>query len=346
MRSDRGGILIVTFWTLLVLSVLASGIAFRLSMDMRLSRYFLEGLRAQEIAMAGVYRAMEMLSNDEDDYDSLYECGIRMKASRKPQDFFNKISLGEGNFTLEYKQDGHVFSGFSDEDRKINLNTAGENVLISLLTVIGEVKDPFAARDMAVFILDWRDADHVNRSQKSAEDDYYRSLPQGYDCADRPFRTTEELLLVKDMTQEIYDKISEYITVYGEESVFKINLNTASIPVLHVIGVSVGMQDENAARLAQRIAEWRSGSDNKPGTADDAIFTASDIESLEKHLPDLTALAQANLIPVFKSFFKSYSSYYRIESAGSCGAIQKKITVVTAKNRDKGQSKFIYYHQD
>ena len=163
--------------------------------------------------------------------------------------------------------------------------------------------------------------------------------------ADRPFRSIEELRLVKDVTPEIFRKIEKYITVYGDNGPWLINLNTAPEPVLRVIGISIGMADDNAERLSQRIVEWRAGPDKKPGTEDDLILTSADIGVLEQRFPDLTVLLQANLIPTFKNFFKSSSSYYRIESAGTVGGVRKKLTAVLAKKDNKGQPKFVYYHQ-
>ena len=346
MSSNKGAILIVTLWTLLILSVLAAGMAFRLSLDARLSLYFLDELRAESIAKAGLFRAMDLLHEDIDDFDSLFECGIRLKPDEKPAAYFENIPLGDGAFNVGYEQDGRYFFGLSDEDRRINLNLAGENILTTLLMSLGEVREVSDAREMAYNIIDWRDADHASSIQMGAEDGYYESLSRPYECADRPFHTVEELLLVKDITPEIYKKIQDHVTVYGEGNQLQINLNTAPLPVLRVLAMSVGISKDNAERLAQRIAGWRAGADGEAGTEDDLALTAVDIQTLEVRLPDLTSLAQANMIPTFKNFFKSYSSYYRIESTGTVNgsAVRKKLTVVVRKKNDEGRPVFAYYH--
>lgn len=348
MRSNDGFILIVTLWTLLILSVLATGMAFRLSLDSRLSLYFLDELRAESIAKAGIFRALDMLDQDVDDFDSIFECGIRLKPGEKPQDFFENIPLGGGFFSVGYEEKGRKFSGMTDEDGKIDLNSAGETVLIALLTLAGDIRDPFLPREIAYNIIDWRDADHASSIQRGAEDNYYQSLPHPYDCSDRPFRTLEELLLVKDITPEIYEKIRKYVTVYGDMNTLRINLNTAPESVMQAIAVSVGFESQNALHLAERIIEWRSGSDRMPGTEDDVIVTSADIAALETLLPDLTSLRQADMIPSFKNFFKSDSSYYRIESvAGVSGSsVRKKISAIVTKKDDEERPKFLYYHQE
>jgi general secretion pathway protein K len=51
-----------------------------------------------------------------------------------------------------------------------------------------------------------------------AEDDYYRSLPEPYECRDGDFESVEELLLVRGVTREIFfDGLRDRVTVFREE---------------------------------------------------------------------------------------------------------------------------------
>ena len=349
MRDKRrGAILIVTLWILSILSVLAASMAFRLSLELRLSRYYLDEVRVMALAHAGLFRAQELLSKDADDIDTLFQCGILFPIGEKPSDYFKEVPIGEGAFSVAYEEDGKFFYGPSDEDRKINLNTAGENVLTSVFLVTGGVKDPFAARRLANAVIDWRDADSASSMQQGAEDDYYGSLTNSYACADKPFRSVEELMLVRDMTPELFKKIEKVITIFGDPNGLKINLNTASPTVLEIIGLSVGMERDNAGRLAKRIVQYRAGADGDAGTADDNIFTPSDVASLEVRLPDITVLTQATLIPSFKNFFKSGSSYYRIRVTAGIqgGSFRKALEAVVKKEVNKGHPPLVYFHRD
>ena len=78
---------------------------------------------------------------------------------------------------------------------------------------------------------------------------------------EKAFDVLVELLLVKEMTQEIFDKVEGYLTVYGDG---KVNLNTADVLVLK----SLGMRDS----LAEKVITFREGDDGRIGTEDDNAF--------------------------------------------------------------------------
>lgn len=89
----------------------------------------------------------------------------------------------------------------------------------------------------------------------------------------RPFYVKEELLLVEDMTEEIFSNCKDLITVYGTGCV---NINTATAQTMKILGM-----DEE---LTAVISGFRSGSDGKEGTSDDGVF-----ESAADIINDLTA---------------------------------------------------------
>ena len=113
-----------------------------------------------------------------------------------------------------------------DEDSKININTASTDVLSRL---------PGLDMDLATAITG---------SQL------------------RPFKLKEELLLIEDITPEIYDKLKDFVTVNSQGQV---NINTAAPEVL----TALGFDDD----LIEAIREFRSsGKDQIEGTQDDGIF--------------------------------------------------------------------------
>ena len=99
-----------------------------------------------------------------------------------------------------------------DEDSKININTASAAVLSRL---------PGLDMDLATAITG---------------------------CPLRPFKLKEELLLVEDITPEIYNKIKDFITVNSQGPV---NINTAPPEVL----AAIGFDDD----LIEAIKEFRRG---------------------------------------------------------------------------------------
>jgi len=89
----------------------------------------------------------------------------------------------------------------------------------------------------------------------------------------RPFHYKEEILLVKGMTQETYDKFKDLITVFSNG---KVNINTAPLEVLQALGMS--------SALIKAINTFRIGKDEIELTSDDRFFsdTGEIIDSLRK----------------------------------------------------------------
>ena len=139
----------------------------------------------------------------------------------------------------------------SDENGKINLNGINKDnreIFIKFLTKKG--MDILDADVVVDSILDWVDPDdltHVN----GAEDGYYGSLPEPYKAKDAPFNSIEELMLVRDVTPEIFESIRDDITVYGEKEI-KVNINFASKEIISSIP---GLSDDLVDDLLLYIAE-------------------------------------------------------------------------------------------
>lgn len=111
---------------------------------------------------------------------------------------------------------------------------------------------------------DWVDADDNERSL-GAEEPYYRSLNPPYSCRNGKITYPEELLLVKGLTSKIvygdqkHEGIINYITVVGDDG--KINLNTASLPVLQALA------PEMTPKLAQELIDFRKDKQHRAALA-------------------------------------------------------------------------------
>ena len=84
--------------------------------------------------------------------------------------------------------------------------------------------------EMISTILDWLDADIEARFPAGAEDDYYLGLDPAYRTANQNMLSPSELLLLKDLNKEIYDKLRPFVTTLPANTA--ININTASVEVL------------------------------------------------------------------------------------------------------------------
>lgn len=141
---------------------------------------------------------------------------------------------------------GEATVEFIPETAKLNVNYAPPEELYRMLTALGA--DPARARTIAMGIVDWR-----SRPEEGATefDQYYLSLTPSFPSRHASFEETEELLLIKGMTPELYygnfdrdDKgrlrprggLRDCLSVYGTGGA--VDVNTAEPAVLAAIGLS------------------------------------------------------------------------------------------------------------
>ena len=84
--------------------------------------------------------------------------------------------------------------------------------------------------EMISTIQDWLDADIEARFPAGAEDDYYLGLDPAYRTANQDMLSPSELLLLKDLNKEVYEKLQPFVTTLP--AITAININTASLEVL------------------------------------------------------------------------------------------------------------------
>ena len=335
MKTKNGSILILTIWVLSFLTIFAIGMGSIVSSQLNLASYFKDRLTMYYLAKAGVERAtVELITDRNKSCDTLNE------DLTNNESFFKEIPLDTGYFSVSYHLKDktgldEVFYGAEDEASKININYAPAEALKSLLKIIGEVDDGTAS-DIANAVIDWRDEDIVV-SPFGAEDDYYKSLELPYSCKNKKFQVLEELLLVRGMTPEIFLKIKDLVTVYGEG---KTNINTAGFSIFLALGLSND--------FAERMIKFRQGTDEKDGTIDDNVFKS--VEDMRNIGPMFTeeSIALNRLISYDMCAVKS--DIFRITSSGVLKKdkgreLRRTITcVIMRKGEDK--PKILYWREE
>ena len=268
--NSRGSVLIIVLWSLFFLAMLAVAVHAYVMPNAELSNKLMGKAQMRYFANAGVERAIFEVENDDTElYDGLHDSWSRNDA------VFNHGTIDGGMFSAI--KDGAAPGelpqyGLTDEEGKININKAPQQVLKNLFEKIARVEAD-EADAIADSIIDWRDEDDVAH-KNGKENDYYRSLERPYDCKNSDFEVKEELLWVAGVTPEMFDKIQDHITVYGDGAV---NVNTAGIPVL----VTLGMAEE----LAEKVIHFRTVPSSKKGDeVPEGIFTdvASIVDLLSK----------------------------------------------------------------
>jgi general secretion pathway protein K len=217
------------------------------------ARNVVEQKQAYYLARAGIeYAVYEILKSRSAFYQS--QAGQGLGFDRIPPALRGFLSLQLTGGSAEIR--------IIDETGKININAAPDHLVFNLLLMIGV--EPEQADIITDSIIDWLDPDDLV-SPFGAESEYYLSLSEPYPAKNGFFDVPEELLLVRGVTPEIYygrkgiseagDPVEFYglqnhVTTFGGGT--KINLNSASIPVL---GAVPGLDFSMASMIAEMRAE-------------------------------------------------------------------------------------------
>lgn len=185
INNKKGLVIVAVLWTIVVLMILVAVLGRKSRLDMKVSMARIEAVRCKWACRAGAEKAVAVLNEDETDNDSLLDLW-----SDSDEDF-NDIPLENCLFNVRV----------IDEASKLNINYATKDQLMGLQDMLEEIADA---------IIDWRD-DNDNPNGLGVESGYYESLEFGYMARNGPFRTIRELLLVKDVTPELF---------YGEDTNF------------------------------------------------------------------------------------------------------------------------------
>ncbi len=285
-ESQKGSTLILTVWLLMLLSLFALTIGHGVQQRMRAVQAIeiRDDLRA--VAEAGVKRGMELIRIKKQ-VDLTLPDALNQNWSRNLPELQNR-TVGRGYFSVmkyafgsghaRYADRQDLLFGMIDEESKINLNTVNSSAVLTRFFRSAGKLDRDEAAALAESVMDWIDADDESRAD-GAESRYYRHLSLPYEPKNGPLDVLEELLYVKGMTREIFDRVRPFMTVHSNGTV---NINTAPYQVLRAVGFELA--------ITQKILAYRRGPDGIEGTLDDGIFTA--LEDIEPQLSGFSMLGE------------------------------------------------------
>ncbi|MBU2540439.1 MAG: general secretion pathway protein GspK [Candidatus Omnitrophica bacterium] len=302
--NNKALILIVALWIVAILTLLAIGLAHRISIELHLIRFSRDRLKACSALEAAVQSAAYIIAQDINGYDSMNEIWANGIWDEFNESIFKDVKLKQAVFSIIHKVDDEtgvlsLLYGLSDEQARLNINTATANHLQTFF-LEAEIEN---SREISASILDWIDEDEIT-SFDGAEDDYYTGLDMPYHCKNAPLSSIEELLFIKGMDPDKFEKIKPFITVYGDG---KININTVSELLLSSLLISRGTLDSTARKLAGEVVDYRLGDDGEIGTVDDRIFEK--FQDIVLALSSQTSLGEfakcADIIKFNSSFFRA-----------------------------------------
>ena len=232
MRGQRGFALVAVMLVLALLGVVAGEFAFAMRLEATMVRSYREEIIGRHLVEAAVQQAIREILTDSQVVglgDEALLTFFRLPARPLPRLARSEVPLGRGTFAYR----------ITDEEARINLNTAPPDRIDRLLATLGVDKQ---ARDIINDSLqDWKDPNDLHRIN-GAESDHYLKLPVPYRARNANLEDVAELLQIRGVTPELYfgrggePGLAEFVTVHGAGQ--QVNTNTASPTVLKTLGLS------------------------------------------------------------------------------------------------------------
>lgn len=339
--------MIVCIWIVIILVLLALSIGRRVSFEARILRYHLDRSQAFYIAKSGLERIyLEKAGDDYEKYDSLSESwSNKLKEDLNPE--FKDYALGSGKFEIQYSyyeskdKEPKKLYGMQDELSRININmivtesNVNNDLRAEFIEIVKDILDydEEQAEELVDKFIDWIDYDD-NKMEYGKED--YSDI--AISAKNKPLNRLEELLMIEGFDLDIFNKLSNYLTIYGEG---KININTAPVEVLTALGLS--------EESAQDIIAYRDGSDAEPATGDDVpIQDIGELQSKQAEIFKNRTLSNEDINTIsglITARITVTSDFYRVNSSAVVNNVKSKISAVVKIEEDKSPQYEYWYEE-
>ena len=257
---QRGLALVMVMWLVVLLSIIASGHAYNVHTETRLAAMHIQTAKARASVETGLsYAILQLLAED----------------ATNPWPI-------DGTVDQILFDDTQIRIAIRDATGLIDLNAAGPDLLQTLTTALNV--DQERQELIVAAILDWRDADDL-KHLGGAEDSDYVSRGYPWTPRDNEFSSVEELRYVMGMTQQLFNEMAPFTTVYSEQA--GINLEFAAPFLINAMkGQDVVPASSNRSLMnAQTVAATGSGTyhiyvsstnDEGVGASAEAVIRVSD----------------------------------------------------------------------
>ena len=235
MTTERGFVLISVLLAMTLLAIVATEFAFSMRLEASMVRSYRNSVLAAHLAEGGVQQAIrEVLSQaqisalDEDGQLVFYRAlPGQTTPERLPLLPRTRVPLGPGEFSYR----------ITDETARLDVNASTPARLDRLLAAL-DVEQ--RQRDIITDSLqDWRDRDEVHRLNGAESEDVYLRLPVPYRSRNGNLQDASELRQIRGVSRELYVGTSDRPglgNLVTAVAVGRVNLNTASAPVLKALG--------------------------------------------------------------------------------------------------------------
>lgn len=321
-------------WILSILTTLAVGLGYRASINLSLSRLQKDDLTCYFLAKSGIMKTRAVLQDDSQREKIMDHIRIAEEAQACQTIFENMeiIPDSKNAFTTRV----------SDEEAKININSASGDLISILLQKSGVSKTN--AMILSEYICSWRGDENMSEIEMDTFKNFKKS----------PFQTTQELMLIFDhfykntdsdnypvLTNELYEKIKDLVTVYPADENIKTNINTVSSRALEALIESSIARLKKAGTSTQadptillnKIIEYRGEREFEDTNLDKALHLSEQLES------DFIKITNE-----IKNLIGTTSQNFRIESVGKAAHTAATYRIESVFNLK--DEKTLYWHEN
>jgi len=320
MINRKASVLIISLWILISLSLLAVGLGFQASLDLRIAKNESDRLKAYLFSRSGVLRAVALIDS------KFQDCAEKTKK----EIFSREFDGGKGNFKIGYfDESGNFIYGIKPQDGLININYVNglsdfQKIVIKNLFLEKNIAD---AQDLSNVLVDW--VNPLSQSLSAKKDNII---------------VPEELIIIlenfyneKGFSQEdaaresriAYNKVRDIIRVAGDG---KIDINSATLEVLKIFVISAAENSGYDLAAANSLYTKLNTLFHSQVFKDDGNIVISDAT------PD-----EAGILDYLKSnIFKVNSDIFKIESWAEFNQAKRKVVAVyNQKNK-----KLVYWQEN
>ena len=324
-QQRSGFVVVVVLCMIMLLSVLLLGFNYKSRANLNVVDGVRKSEQALNCARAGLNIAIAIIRDTNDIHTN--RTLLELISGEKT------FAVGDGECSVTITEENSRLNVNLLKDKDGKLDRSRTEQLLRLIDLLNREQTGHShiGYSLVSSIIDWTDSDDevtnlpfiqlIQHENLGAESSYYNKLQVPYSCKNAPLDTTEELLLVKGITQEVFNRICDYVTVYGDG---KININSASRQVIECLS------EKMDAILAEMIVDRR---EFKP------------FDSIEE-LRDVPGMTDGIYNTIKKTAtVESAEQYYHVISQGNFNRLSRTTVAILERNMETKNVEVVLYKE-
>ena len=317
-----GFVVVVVLCMVMLLSVLLLGFNYKSRANLNVVDGVRKSEQALNCARAGLNIAIAIIRDTNDIHTN--KTLIDLLSGEKT------FAVGDGECSITITEENSRLNVNLLKDKNGKLDRTRTEQLLRLIDLLNREQTDHShiGYSLVSSIIDWTDSDDevtnlpfIQHENMGAESSYYNKLQVPYRCKNSLLDTTEELLLVRGITQEVFERICDYVTVYGDG---KININSASRQVIECLS------EKMDAVLAEMIIDRR---EFKP------------FDSIEE-LRDVPGMTDSIYYTIKKTAtIGSTDQYYHVISQGNVDRLSRATVAILERNMKTKNVEVVLYKE-